>query len=58
MDGLDEAAFNGKDGDIVLVIGGMLGCEENSDFKVRVSVVEACGFVCPTRWLHRNRISN
>jgi hypothetical protein len=55
---LDEAMFNGKDGEIVLVIGGMLGCEENIDLKVRVSVVEACGFVRPTRWLHTNRISN
>ena len=50
--------FNGKDGEIVLVIGGMLGCEENTDFKVRVSAVEACGFVCPTRWLRTNRIRN
>jgi len=50
--------FNGKDGEIVLVIGGMLGCEENTDFMLSVSAVEACGFVCPPRWLHTKRISN
>jgi ribosomal protein L18E len=37
--------FDGKDGEIVLVIGGMLGCEENTDLKVSVSAVEAWGLV-------------
>ena len=46
--------FNGKS---VLVTGGTLGCEE-FDLKVSVSAVEAWGFVCPTRGLHRKRISN
>jgi hypothetical protein len=46
-----------KDREVVLVIGGVLGCEGTTDVEVRVPVVEEFVFVCPT-WLHRKRIGN
>jgi hypothetical protein len=51
--------FNGKDvGKIVLVMGGILGCELNTDLKVAVCAVEECGLICPTRWLQREKMSS